>query len=546
LSGCGADIAAVVASAVTASDSEMNLPSAVSLTGAASSTSNLSSINYSAFSDAGTDYTEQSNDIRYEDGEYPQLDIINGILKIMSFTNATDMVGQGTYKILYDDPFDNGTEKIEAYVEVTRADGASPMYVKFLEVDGNGTDSEVRIVHVKINRGASDESPLGEFEMTMVTLNDDGLGFPSVSDWLEDSESDSDPFYDKMVLKIAPDDSVSGQTNVQFKIEQDGDDYDEYDDITYNKRRLSANLITQGSLDSGYGWLLKEMAVGNNSYSYTDTLYPAFDDKYIADRVGYTTEGTGPGKEGSGMLSYRTQHDETHYQYKLFNTDGSNLDLGSMVSSFGFKKGDKYGYIWSNYDASTYNGGTNEYSGMFDFNGTLSVGDTITDFSDNVYAVSQIDASNGLIDLTNSSNVDITVGGWSTVTIDGDSFYKAADELSPSWSGSGPNQLDDGEQVVVGGANYIVKPITTIRNRKEIGEADYDYSKLDALVTTVSEKAQVVALVDTISDIDSLPSSAGLTFDTSKLDSTYTWYKSIKNSLNDVKLRVIEGETIAE
>ena len=554
LSGCGADIAAVVASAVTASDSEMNLPSAVSLTGAASSTSNLSSINYSAFSDAGTDYTEQSNDIRYEDGEYPQLDIINGILKIMSFTNATDMVGQGTYKILYDDPFDNGTEKIEAYVEVTRADGASPMYVKFLEVDGNGTDSEVRIVHVKINRGASDESPLGEFEMTMVTLNDDGLGFPSVSDWLEDSESDSDPFYDKMVLKIAPDDSVSGQTNIQFEIEQDGNNFDSWHDGSinhvYTKRLLSANLITQGGLDSGYGWLLKEQAEdGDTDWTYEDTLYPAFDDKYIADRVGFTTEGPvgTAGGEGSGILSYRTQHDETHYEYKLFNPDGSKLDLGSMVPSFGFEKDDEYGYVWSNYNGDVYDT-TNEYSGEFYFNGTLSVGDIIEDFSDNVYTVTAVNESEGLVDLTNSSNDDITVAGWESATINGNTFYKSADNLYPDWGLDGPHQLIDGDMEDVNGTNYIVKPTMMIRERLLIDEDDFDYSALDQLtaVLDAGDEAQVDALLDKISVIDDLPDESGLTFDASVLDSTYTWYKSIKGTLDDVKLRVIEGETIEE
>ena len=543
LSSCGGAGVSVLSGIA---NSAMSLPNAIAITGAAGGSSNLAAINYALFSDAGTDYTKQSQDVWYSEDEYPQLEIINGVLKIMSFTNATDMVNKGNYKILYDDPFDNGNEKLEAYVEVTRADDESPMYVKFLEVDdneGNNLDPQVRIVHVKINKGASEDSPLGNFEMTMVELEDDDTDYSSVASWLAVGESDG--VYDKMVLKISADDSVSGQTNIQFEIEQDGQNFETVQNVAYDKRLLSANLITQGSLDSGYGWLLKEMAVGNNDYTYEDTLYPAFDDKYIADRVGPTTE-TGEGGTGTGILSYRTQHDETHHKYKLFNTDGSNLDLGSMVPSFGFEKDDEYGYVWSNYDGTTY-GSSNEYSGEFYFNGTLSVGDEIEDFSDNAYTVAAVDTTNGLVDLT-KSNVDITVAGWELATIGSGTFHKSADDLYPSWGLDGPHQLIDGDMEDVNGTNYIVKPTMMIRQRQLIGEDNTSYTGLDQLTAVINagDEAQVDALLDTISNLDNLPDESGLTFDASVLDSTYTWYKSIKDDLDNVELRVIEGETIEE
>ena len=554
LSSCGG---AGVSVSSGIANSAMSLPNAIAIAGAAGGSSNLAAINYAAFDSPGTDYTQQSQDIWYQEYEYPQLEIINGVLKIMSFTNATDMVNKGAYKILYDDPFDNGNEKLEAYVEVTRADDNSPMYVKFLEIDdneGNNLDPQVRIVHVKINKGASDESPLGEFEMTMVELDDDGTDYQTVSDWLTVAEGDADPFYDKMVLKIAPDDSVSGQTNIQFEIEQDGNNFDSWHDGSinhvYTKRLLSANLITQGGLDSGYGWLLKEQAEdGDTDWTYEDTLYPAFDDKYIADRVGFTTEGPvgTAGGEGSGILSYRTQHDETHYEYKLFNPDGSKLDLGSMVPSFGFEKDDEYGYVWSNYNGDVYDT-TNEYSGEFYFNGTLSVGDIIEDFSDNVYTVTAVNESEGLVDLTNSSNDDITVAGWESATINGNTFYKSADNLYPDWGLDGPHQLIDGDVEDVNGTNYIVKPTMIIRERLLIGEDNTSYSGLDQLtaVLNAGDEDQVEALLDKISNLDNLPDESGLTFNASVLDSTYTWYKSIKDTLDNVELRVIEGETIEE
>jgi len=252
LSSCGG---AGVSVSSGIANSAMSLPNAIAIAGAAGGSSNLAAVNYALFSDAGTDYTQQSQDIWYHEDEYPQLEIINGVLKIMSFTNATDMVNKGAYKILYDDPFDNGQEKLEAYVQVTRADDESPMYVKFLEIDdneGNNLDPQVRIVHVKINKGASEDSPLGNFEMTMVELEDDDTDYSSVASWLAVGEGDG--VYDKMVLKISADDTVSDQTNIQFEIEQDGQDFETVQNVLYTKRLLSANLKTQGSLDSGYGW----------------------------------------------------------------------------------------------------------------------------------------------------------------------------------------------------------------------------------------------------------------------------------------------------
>jgi hypothetical protein len=83
-------------------------------------------------------------------------------MKIMTFTKATDLANKGTYKILYDDPFESGSSKQEAFVEVTRADtnSTTPMYVKFLISedwsDDGGPNSLTRLVFVKINEGKSD------------------------------------------------------------------------------------------------------------------------------------------------------------------------------------------------------------------------------------------------------------------------------------------------------------------------------------------------------------------------------------------------------
>ena len=152
-----------------------------------------------------------------------------------------------------------------------------------------------------------------------------------------------------------------------------------------------------------------------------------------------------------------------------------------------------------------------------------------------------------MVDLT-KSNVDITVAGWELATIGSGTFHKSADDLYPSWGLDGPHQLIDGDMEVVNGTNYIVKPTMMIRQRQLIGEDNTSYTGLDQLTAVINagDEAQVDALLDTISNLDNLPDESGLTFDASVLDSTYTWYKSIKDDLDNVELRVIEGETIEE
>ena len=103
LSGCGGEPAPVsVETPATTESSAMTLPDNVSLARETSSAS-LASVSYAAFDDAGTDYSNQTQVTWVDDGsDYAALTIINGVLKIMTFTKAAELANKGTYNGVVD------------------------------------------------------------------------------------------------------------------------------------------------------------------------------------------------------------------------------------------------------------------------------------------------------------------------------------------------------------------------------------------------------------------------------------------------------------
>jgi hypothetical protein len=308
-------------------------------------------------------------------------------------------------------------------------------------------------------------------------------------------------------------------------------------------------------MDSGHGWLLNKMAIDDNPYSYWDELYPSFDDKYIADRVGRTIEGD----EGDGLLSYRSQFTETIYLYKIFNTDGSLMDTGHVISAFGFKgDDDNYGWMGENIapgddgDAPVINTTTGSaYSAKYYYDSNLSVGNTVIDYVTNeTYTVTAVDVSKQLVDLKNNSEKSVNIGGWLELA---NGFYKNGNTLFPSWTtGDAPDQLT-GNDITIGDAPYKVKPILIQKNRKAIVDTEGDinltgYAQLkDFAGIPAADIAQVKALTDQISDLGTITRSSGLdAFDASILKSTYEWYRdTIKDQESDIPLRVVDGQVIS-
>ena len=547
LSGCGGgSTPASVETPATTENSAMSLPNNISLA-TENNSANLASVNYAAFDDPDTDYSKQTQEIWVEDGDYEALNIINGVLKIMSFTKATELTNKGTYKILYDDPFGESTTKQKAYVKVTRAntESTTPLYVHFyLPESWSGAIS--RLVTARVDKGESATTPLGEFELNMILLADDDYSNASLSTWETTAKAGADPFFETMTLKVSPDATTVGQTNIQLDLINDGDDVGYYHPDWYDKAHLAANIVTRGAMDSGYGWLIKEWGIGNNNYSYSDELFPSFDDKYIADRVGLSTEGD----TGSGLLSYRSQFDEAIYNYKLFNIDGTKLSLGNTITSFGFRDDNGvFGWIGTNYAGTDNPATSSDYSAMYYHDTNLSVNDVVTNFwTDDTYTVTAVNTTTKLVDLKNTSDAIVAVGSWSTATIDGKTYYKNGDELQPGWTDGAPNSIEVNE-VTINAVDYKVKPILIRKTRKQVGEDDDNYANLYDLdgVTTAADIAKVKALTDQIEYLDAITRNSGLdAFDTSILNSTYEWYRdTIKGKESDIPLRVVDGQVIS-
>jgi hypothetical protein len=551
LSGCGGggDSSTTAAPAVsTTTSSSMTLPDNVSLARETSSAS-LASVSYAAFDDAGTDYSNQTQVTWVDDGsDYAALTIINGVLKIMTFTKAAELANKGTYKILFDDPFDDATTKQKAYVKVTRAntESTTPLYVHFY-MSENWSGALSRLVTVKVDQGKSATAPLGGFELNMILLKDGDYSSDSLASWETTARGESDPFFETMTLKVSPDATTAGQTNIQLNLINDGSVIGNYNNTNYNKSHLGANIITTGALDSGYGWLIREWGIGTNDYSYDDELFPSFDDKYIADRVGESTEGD----TNHGLLSYRSQFTSVNYTYKIFNTDGTKLDLGNTIAAFGFKdSSENFGWIGTNYAGTNNPATSSDYSGVYYHDSNLSVGDVVTKFgTEDTYTVTAVNTTTKLVDLKNTSNAIVAVGSWSSATIGGKTFYKNGDTLYPGWTSGTPNTIS-GSDITISGTDYKVKPTLVKKSRTLVDETEGDtetYADLSDFVTAASDKAKVKALTDQISDLSSITRSSGLgTFNTSILNSTYEWYRdTVKGKESDIVLRVVDGQVIS-
>jgi hypothetical protein len=565
LSGCGGGSTPAAIPAATIESSSMTLPSSITLAKDTTS-ANLAAMNYAAFNDATTDYSKQSQSIWVNDSDYEALNILNGVMKIMTFTQASEMANNGTYKIIYTDPFEETTSsqsaKTTAYVKVTRADNlaTTPLMINFMLPETEGSDNTTRLVTAEIKEGISDNNPLGTFTMNMILLDDADYSATDLATWVATAKANNDPFYEEMIIKISPDATTANQSNVQFDMTMVGGDF-EYDSSLskrYNKMHLGANLVTTGAMDSGHGWLLKELGHDDDVYKYFDELYPAFDDKYIADRVGRTVEDD----QGAGKLSFRSSFTERHYRYKLFDTNGANLDNGTNISAFGFNGGvGEYGWIGANYNETSNSSTSSEWSAKYYYKEDLTVGQNITDYNtNNIYEVTAVDAVNNFVDLKDSSDNQVNIGGWNDVDLDGDAtttndiFYKNTDMLFPKWSNSAPNQIT-GTDASFGGVSYKVKPTLIQKNRALAGNSinegeDADYAELKNIAgLDDADTEKVEALTDKLNDsfVTGHAKASGLdALDPSILENTYTWYKDeIRGKEATISLKVSDGVVLS-
>jgi len=78
-----------------------------------------------------TDFDDEPVKTWNDDG-YESLSIVNNILKIMSFTKASEFVNKGNYRIQFKDPFKGAGVVTDAVLNVTQASASAPMIIKFV------------------------------------------------------------------------------------------------------------------------------------------------------------------------------------------------------------------------------------------------------------------------------------------------------------------------------------------------------------------------------------------------------------------------------
>ena len=149
----------------------------------------------------------------------------------------------------------------------------------------------------------------------------------------------------------------------------------------------------------------------------------------------------------------------------------------------------EYGWIGANYNETSNSSTSSEWSAKYYYKEDLTVGQNITDYNtNNIYEVTAVDAVNNFVDLKDSSDNQVNIGGWNDVDLDGDAtttndiFYKNTDMLFPKWSNSAPNQIT-GTDASFGGVSYKVKPTLIQKNRALAGNSinegeDADYAEL--------------------------------------------------------------------
>jgi hypothetical protein len=447
-----------------------------------------------------TDYDNEPTTSWTEDG-FEVLKTVNGILKIMSYTNADQYINKGNYKITYTDPMSFGKTIISAVLNVTQETTNSPMIIKFVIPKQHGGR---RYAYVKVNQGVDSTHPLGDFELTTYRLQPN----IQISQW----ESSTEPERLKLVIST----NTSGQSTIKMDkyVIVDGNGINEWINMVVNDKYFS----------SGYGQL--------KSFFDTNTKTIAFDNNYVVDRNSSGTNGT---------LYNRSQFDNVNYEYTLFNTDKSNIDLGANnISPFSFETiSGEWGYIGSNYEHNTTN--SIEWSGIYymDNDNNIDINDTI-----NGYKISAIDKTNDFIMLqTNDHNQ--TVANWEGIDLfsNGEIYLKAGNKFYPPWTNDQPSDdnLTTGSIITINANNYKLKATISVNNMKVIGSKS-NYKNLSDLISSQSRAINVLELKVAPNSSYTL-SNPNLDYNNTNMELVKSWYDALDNS-NAIDLKVLDGNNL--
>jgi len=457
-----------------------------------------------------TDFDDEPVKTWNDDG-YESLSTVNNILKIMSFTKASEFVNKGNYRIQFKDPFKGAGVVTDAVLNVTQASASAPMIIKF--VDRND-ESGIRYAYIKVNKSASSKYPLGDFVLTTYALDNNY----TIDTW------DNSPSRDRLKLIVSA--SSNGAT---IKM-----------DNTYKNQSMTTvwngwiNLVIEdANFTSGYGRM-----VGDNNITL------AFDNNYILDK----------NSSGGGVLSSRSEHNYEYYKYKLFDENGSRINLGAnVISSFSFKTPNgEWGFLGANYK----NGDYPQYSGIF-YGVALQKGDVVTNMDDNQqYDVDEINNTviNGEdINFTKISQngVQKYVAPWEEAKINTNTYYKSGDVLYPPMTCNNDECIPDYNlsngniySVKINGNDYTykVKAVIVVKTKK-ILDQDNNITNLttQGRAPTDINRTEVANLKEKI-DNNTLTNPNIDYSDTSEIKSVESWFNSIKDSYNTIPVKVVNGE----
>lgn len=279
------------------------------------------------YSDAGTDYENQTKDTWLDDGN-EALEMVNDILGACQQTAYGQFVNQGPYKALVKPVGEHETGQtgatttattteslMEMTVNVTRSGNEAPMYVNVWveEDDGPGGSSMMIRGRFIVSEGVSDDYPYGVMEAHFQgnAYADGVLG----------------PVLFTMAMEIGADDE--GAVVVQYIEETtEGGGYE---------RSTEAKIVTDADFSSGDAYTYLYESDGFDTRE--EEAFVAFDAEYLKKQV----------VGGDTKVYDKADFDRRIYRYKLFDEDTG--DLVERTSGFPIELRDEedlitgHGYI---------------------------------------------------------------------------------------------------------------------------------------------------------------------------------------------------------
>ena len=386
--GCGGGSSSSTSSG---SVSGLALPDSVEVVSADSSgsTANVAALktNFAglaaAFNDAGTDYSNDDQQLFVWHPALQPINTVNDILCFVGQMRADQMVNKGAYIALIDEGSCSSGESAgsstqqggqssgaantpsftKAIVNVTRESNSDPMTVSVWIEDMEGPGGSTMTIKAKsvVTEGVSDEKPFGSFTLTYDMIAADGtvvgsgelktvdavngkVGFTHYESTEEDFMGSGTPmtFVQRASVVMAPDGS-DGVALTSGKL--DGADFAQMDEtyaLAYNTQHVlvqNADSYDQlpyvASGDHNSGTCLKRDSFDEAVYRYDlyDAETGARVDLNSGFPIEYDSDGDGA-NDGFGYLSY----------WGLWTEDGSSFSSGDTIYRVDYSTGEQTPY----------------------------------------------------------------------------------------------------------------------------------------------------------------------------------------------------------